>query len=56
MSESDDDDDDDYEEEAEEEFRFNIASVHEGHLHQNDILTLVLKWLKGCHIIKSETT
>ena len=33
-SSSDDDDDDD-----DDEFRFNEASTHEGHLHQNGVLT-----------------
>ena len=37
--ESDGDGDDD-------EFRFNDASIHEGHLRQNGILTLVVKRLK----------
>ena len=36
MTESDDEE----EEVAEEEFRLNDASVHEGHLHENGILTL----------------
>ena len=35
--------DDDEEEEEEAEFRINGASIHEGHLYQNGILTLLIR-------------